>query len=174
MSKKEKYGYRETFPRFYRADFELQQKVGTGALDADSVAKAQQYLDSVSVDVAPQIREMLTAMQTAMAEARKLSYDREEFLPAISKPLMDIKSISGMFHEMMVCRVAAFVLTFIEDVRKLDIDVLDILDAFVRVARTLLDMKIRDETNEHGQSFLAEIRAACKRYYDKQAAAKGG
>lgn len=174
MAKKDKYGYRETFPRYYKADFELQQKIGTGSLDGDAVAKVQQYLDTASSDVIPQLREDLAAMEKVLAEARTMNYDREQFLPNITKPLMNVKALSGMFHEMMVCRVSAFMLTFLEDVRKFDDDVAEIIGAYLKVTKTLMDLKIKEETNPHGQSFLAEIRNACKRYYDKQANAVRG
>jgi len=174
MAKKDKYGYKETFPRYFKADYELQQKIGTGTLDAESVAKVQQYLDSVQSDITPQLREDLSAMEAALTEARKTKYDREQFLNTITKPLMNVKSLSGMFHEMMVCRVSAFVLTFLEDVKKFDDDVAEIIGAYLKVSNTLLDLKIKDETNPHGQSFLAEIRNACKRYYDKQQASVKG
>ena len=174
MAGKDKYGYRESLPRFFKADHDLQRKVGTGSLDSGSVAKVQQYLDSVQTDIAPQLKEMLGRMDALMAEVKAMSYGREEFLPKLTKELMDVKSFSGMFHEAMVCRVSAFLLTFIEDVRKLDNDVVEIFGAYLKVAKTLVDLKIKDETNPHGQSFLTEIRNACKRYYDKQASAVKG
>ena len=169
MSKKDKYGYRETFPRYFKADYELQNKVGTGTLDTAAVSKVQEYLDTIQTDVTPQLRDTLDLIESALATARSTTYGREEFLPAVTKPLMDVKALSGMFGQMMVCRVSAFVLTFVEDVRKLDSDVLDIVGGYLKVARTLIDLGIKEETNPHGQSFLAEIRNACKRYYDKQA-----
>ncbi len=174
MAKKDKYGYRETYPRFYKADLELQKKVGTGTLDQDAIGKVQDYLDGVNTDVTPQLREMLDAMAGNLAEARRVSYGREEFLPKITKPLMDVKSLAGMFHEMMLCRISAFLLTFLEDIRKFDDDIAEIIGAYLKVAKTLLDLKIKDETNPHGQSFLAELRGATKRYYDKQTAAVRG
>lgn len=173
MAGKDKYGYRESYPRYYKADYELQKKVGTGTLDQEAVGKVQTYLDSVQNDITPEIRNSIDIIEKSLNEAKQTSYNREEFLPNITKPLMDVKSVSGMFHEMMVCRVSAFVLTFLEDVRKFDNDVADIIGAYIKVARTLLDLKIKDETNPHGQSFLTEIRNACKRYYDKQSTAKG-
>ena len=173
MAKKEKYGHRESYPRFFKADPELMAKVGSGTLDADVIAKAQDYMSSVTMDIVPSLRQNLDEIQTALANARTVNYDREEFLPQIVKPLMDIKSLSGMFQELMVCRVSAFVLTFLEDVKKFDNDVADIIAAYVKVVETLLDLKIKDETNPHGQSFLTEIRSATKRYYDKHTQSVG-
>ncbi len=167
MARKDKYGYRETFPRFYKADYELQQKIGIGSLDPVAFSKAQEYLDSVQVDIIPQLRDILIEIETVLAEAAKVTYEREEFLPKITKPIMDIKSNAGMFHEMMVCRVSSFMLTFLEDVRKFDKDILEIIGAYIKVIKMLLDLKIKDEKNTLGQSFLAEIRNATKRYYDK-------
>lgn len=174
MAGKDKYGHRETFPRFFKADYELQKKVGTGTLDPNTVSKVQTYLDSVQADITPELRAHLDAINLALAEARKVNYEREAFLPQILKPLMDTKSLGGMYHEMMICRISSFVLTFLEDVRKLDNDVIDIVTAYTKVAKLMMDLKIKDETNPHGQSFLSEIRNACKRYYDKQSAAIRG
>lgn len=169
MAKKEKYGHRETYPRFFKADHELQNRIGTGSLDPEALAKAHEYMSKVQTDIVPELRANLDHITGALAEARKINYDREEFLPGIVKPLMNVKSLSGMFQELMVCRVSAFLLTFLEDVKKFDNDVADIIEAYTKVANTLLDLKIREETNPHGQSFLTEIRNACKRYYDKHA-----
>lgn len=174
MAGKDKYGYKESFPRYLKADFELQQKVGTGSMDPEAVAKVQNYLDSVKTDVTPQLKELLAELEKSLGEAREVKYEREQFLPKILRPLMNVKSISGMFHEMMICRVSAFILTFLEDVRKFDDDIVDIIAAYVKVIRTLMDLKIKDEINPHGQSFLAEIRSACKRYYEKQSSAIKG
>ena len=170
MAKKDKYKHSETFPRFYKADVELQQRIGTGTLDPAVIARAQEYMNTDAVDIAPELRMYMDQLAASVAEARKINYQREEFLPGILRSLMNIKSDSGMFQQMMVCRISAFVLTFLEDVQKFDNDIVEILDAYMKVTRTLLDLDIRDETNPHGQSFLTEIRAACKRYYEKHAA----
>ncbi|HEY8964343.1 MAG TPA: hypothetical protein VIN59_07785 [Alphaproteobacteria bacterium] len=169
MAKKDKYGHRESFPRFYKADHELQQRVGTGQLDPDVITKAQDYMNNVQTDIMPELRKYLDEVTGTLSEARKINYQREEFLPSIVRPLMNIKSVSGMFKELMICRVSAFVLTFLEDVKKFDNDIVDIIEAYTKVVKTLMDLKIKDETNPHGQSFLTEIRNACKRYYDKHA-----
>lgn len=174
MVKKDKYSNRETFPRFFKADFTLQNKIGTGTLDAEAVAKVQQYLDGVDTDVSADIRDSLAKIQSGLSAARSVSYGREEFLPQVIKPLMDIKALSGTFHEMMICRVSSFVLTFLEDVRAFDNDVVDIIDAYIKVVKVLMELKIKDETNPNGQSFLSEIRNACKRYYDKRTTATRG
>jgi len=173
MAKKEKYGHRDTYPRFYKADNELQQRVGTGTLDPANVSRAQEYMNSYAVDIVPQLRMYLESLNSMLDEARTVNYQREEFLPPVLKTLMNVKSDSGMFQEMMVCRISAFVLTFMEDIQKFDNDIVEILDAYLKVSKTLLDLKIRDETNPHGQSFLSEIRAACKRYYEKRAVNTG-
>jgi hypothetical protein len=174
MAKKDKYAPRETLPRFYKADFELQKKIGTGTLDFATVAKMQAYLDALTTDVTPELRGHMDEILKILSEIQAMEYNREEFLPQITRALMNMKAISGMFHHMAVCRISAFLLTFLEDVRKFDNDVFEIVTAFTTVTKTLLDMNIRQETNPLGQTFLTEIRSACKRYYDKQAAAIKG
>jgi hypothetical protein len=174
MARKDKYGFRESLPRFYKSDYELQQKAGTGTLDAEKIAKLQTYLDNVQVDIVPQLLESLGALQVSADEAAQINYGREEFLPQITKSIMDIKSNSGMFHEMAVCRISSFMLTFLDDVRKCDQDILNIIAAYIKVIKMLLDLKIKQETDPVGQTCLAEIRNVTKRYYDKSAAAIKG
>jgi hypothetical protein len=168
MARKDKYGFREAFPRFYKADPELKQKVGVGTLDPAVISKAQSYLDAVQTDVTPHLYEALFQIDTTLADAAQMVYGREQFLPKITKLIMDIKSNSGMFHELMVCRVSSFVLTFLDDVRNLDRGVFDIISAYVKVVKLLLDLKIKEDTNPQGQACLAEIKNAAKRYYDKR------
>lgn len=168
MAKKDKYAHTDGYPRFYKADFELQKKIGTGPLDQGVVAKVQAYLDSAKPDVKPQLRLHLAEIVMMIGTIESTGM-KETYIPIITRELMNIKSISGMFHEMMICRVSAFLLTFLEDARKFDRYVVEIVAAYTRVTKILLDMNIKEETNPHGQAFLTEIRNACRRYHGKQA-----
>jgi len=167
MVKRDKYASRDGFPRFYKASYELQQRVGTGTVEQARIEKAQEYLDTVQIDVVPLIREKLALLEDRIATAREVAYEREEFLTGLLRPLMDVKSLSGMFHWPVVSRISAFVLSFMEDVRRLDDDVLEIITMHNRVIRLLMDRNTPDDDDPHGQAFLTELRAATKRYYDR-------
>lgn len=164
---KDKYAARDGFPHFFKASAELQQKIGTGSVDTATLQRMQSYLDAVKIDVIPLLRERLVTLDERIAAARTVSYEREEFLNSILRPLMDIKSISGMFHWPVVSRISGFVLTFVEDVRRLDDNVLDIVDAHNRSVRLLLDRGTPEGSESHGTAFLTEIRNATRRYYEK-------
>lgn len=167
-AKKDKYAKTDGFPRFYKADFELQKKIGAGPLDQGVVAKVQAYLDSAKPDVKPQLRLYLAEIVMMIGTIESTGM-KETYIPIITRELMNIKSLSGMFHEMMICRVSAFVLTFLEDARKFDSHVVEIVSAYTRVINVLLTMSIKEETNPVGQELLTEIRNACRRYHGKQA-----
>lgn len=172
MNRKDKYAARDGFPRFFRASAELQQKIGTnGTVDTATIERMQGYLDAVKIDVIPLLRERLDTIDERVASTRGIAYEREEFLNGILRPLMDVKSISGMFHWPTVSRLSGFVLTFIEDVRRLDNNVLDIVDAHNRSVRLLLDRGTPQGGETHATAFLTEIRNATRRYYEKYASA---
>ena len=170
MAGKDKYGFRESFPRFLKPDSELKAKVGSGGIATDVVSEAQNYLAARQTDVAPQLGTYLLALEAGIDEARNATTAKDQLLPRIAKPVMNLKATSGMFGEMMLCRVSALVLTFLEDVRRLDADILLIMSAYLKVAKTLIHLKIRSETDPAGQVLLVEMRQACNRYYERQSA----
>lgn len=167
MVKKDKYANTQGYPRFYKADTELQKKIGAGPLDQSVVAKVQAYMDSNKVDIKPELRMHLAEIVVMLGQIQATGMN-ETYIPVITRELMNIKSLSGMFQEMMICRISAFLLTFLEDARKFDNHVIEIVAAYTRVTKALLGLNIRDETNPHGQEFLTEIRNACRRYHGKQ------
>lgn len=169
MAGKDKYGYRESFPRFFKPDSELKSKVGDGGVASDLVAEAQSYLGGLDTDIAPQLGSYLLALHSILDEARTAASTPATLLPRLSKPIMNLKATSGMFGQMMLCRVSAQVLTFLEDIRTIDGDVLRILDAYGKVAKILIHLGITSETDPAGQMLLVEIRHACNRYYAKHA-----
>lgn len=169
MAGKEKFGYRASSPKFFKPDSGLKNKVGNGAPDRAAVGEAQRYLDTLETDIAPQLGTYVLALQTAVDDARGASALLPEHLARLSRPLMDVKAMSGMFGEMMLCRVSAMLLAFLEDVRRLDAEVLQIVDTYLKVAKTLIHLKLRSETDPAGQVLLVEIRQACTRYYEKHA-----
>jgi len=166
MAGKEKFGYRPSSSSLFKSDSDLKSRVGNGVLDPAAVVEAQRYLDTLQTDIAPQLGAYVLALQAAVDDARAGS--APQHLARLSRALMDVKAMSGMFGEMMLCRVSALLLTFLEDVRRLDGEVLQIVDTYLKVAKTLIHLKIRSETDAAGQTLLVEIRRACTRYYEKQ------
>ncbi|NBU58515.1 MAG: hypothetical protein EBS23_01810 [Betaproteobacteria bacterium] len=169
MAGKDKYGFRESFPRFFKPDTELKSKVGGGGVDADLLSEAHTYLEGLDTNVAPQIAAYLLALQAALDEARTAAATPTA-LPRLTKPIMNVKATSGMFGDMMLCRVSTLVLTFLEDIRTVDADILRIVDSYCKVAKILIHHGIRSETDPNGQALLVEIRQACNRYYARQSA----
>jgi len=167
MAGKAKYGYRASVPRFFKPDSELKSKVGDGGVATDLVSEAQSYLEGLDTDVAPQLGIDLLALQAILDEARTAASAPTTLLPRLTKPIMNLKATSGMFGQMMLCRVSALVLTFADDIRTIDPDVLRILDAYSKVAKILIHLGITSETDPAGQKLLVEIRQACNRYYAK-------
>lgn len=174
MAKKDKYGWRETFPRYYKADLELQQKVGTGTIDPKVIEAMQERMQAIATDITPELQKDLAVIEAARSAAHAQPYDGDMHRPAIVRAIMNIKSNGGMFGHLMVSRVAAHILSFLEDVKKLDPDVLEILGAFTKVTSVMLAKDMRDEKSAEGQVLLNEVRNACNRYHEKQQAAIAG
>jgi hypothetical protein len=165
MAGKDKYGYRKSVPRFFKPDSELKSKLGDGGVSTDLVSEAQSYLRDLDTDVAPQLGIDLLALQAILDEARTAASAPAKILPRLTNPIMNLKATSGMFGQMMLCRVSALVLTFLDDIRTVDGDVLRILDTYAKVAKVLIHLRMTSETDPAGQTLLVEIRQACNRYY---------
>lgn len=157
-----------TTPSFKRipADTTLRDKIGTGhRLDATIIPAMQHAARQTKGDVSTLIKQHLVAIKETLAQAASTTYGREEYLPTLSRHIMDIKSLGGMFGFPTISAPADVLLAQIDENTRLDDDLMEIISGFIRLSvRQLSDEK--QETYE-AQKLATSMAEACKRYQDK-------
>lgn len=167
-------GLEERLPRVIKANNLLQQKVGTGKIDPFVLEKIQSYLDSVTIDFNEIAEPHLIKIKMLMDEAGRSPYGREDFIEEMVKPIMELKATGGVFNEPVIANVSGMVLGILENVRRLDDDMLDILRSHNIAINTIVHAGIRNVDDRRAIDLMAELKQACMRYYNRTRAASMG
>lgn len=153
----------------------IKQKVGHGGITDEILNKAQDLLESVSVDF-PAMAEMhLDSLSSAISYIRqvrsagkKIKKDaEEELINSLIYPAMQLKAHGGMFKYDLVTRIADNMIHFLEVVRKMDDDAMEIIEAHNTTLRAIVHSKISGNGGKKGKALLGELHEACRRYFSK-------
>ena len=159
-------------PRVIKARKTLQQKVGTGQIDPALIEKMQDFLDNLVIDFTPIATKFLGKIDELLADLPDNDYDREYYLNEIMNPIMDLKAMGGMFNEQIISSISGTVLRLLENMHRLDNDVVAIIKAHNAAIRTAISLNVRSMEDQRAQALLKETKQACKRYLDKNMAKK--
>jgi hypothetical protein len=153
----------------------LQAKIGRGAVDEKTILKSQKIIDNNDFDFVPMGEEFLQALDKALGEAKKAeSPSAANLLEELREPVMQLKANAAMFGYPLVSVLASIMLNFLESVKTLDRDVIEIVDAHRRTLEIIIRNKMQGEGGDYGVELQKELRNACRRYFAKQASTGTG
>jgi hypothetical protein len=155
-------------PRKIRATNDLRQKIGPVAtIEEKNVLQAQRMIDKPRIDFQPYAMEYIQTVESIVTELRTMGYDRENEYNRMTVPIAQLKGQASMFGNPFVSEISAKLLRFLEHYKRLDDDVLQILEAYCRTVRLAYDRYITDGDSPEGQKLAAEMNAAAQRYISK-------
>ncbi len=154
--------------RIYKASKMLQQKVGAGPLNEDDIERMQMAMDSNNVDFAPLGQKFLDELAAALKRARTEDIHFEEKKKIITAPVMQLKANAAIFHYHMVGNLANVMLSFLEAIKDMDKDALDIVAAHHTSLNAILLKRMSGDGGEMGDLMVSELKDACARYYAKK------
>lgn len=154
--------------RVYRANFMLQQKVGSGPLDEETVKKCQTAIDNNEVDFTPLGLQYLGNLQEAINKAKSPDTDIQEAKQLLTQPVMELKANATFFHYSLIGNLANIMLSFLESIDQLDKDAVDIVEAHHKTLHAIIIKKMAGDGGEHGAIMVKELKDACARYYAKR------
>lgn len=150
----------------------IKAKIGAGGLNESILDRAQQLLESNTVDFAPLAEIYLKNMMLGIETARKELLTKDELteegkISLILYPCVQLKANGGMFHFPLVTRAADRFVQFIEVVERLDEETLEIAQAFHTAIRVIVASKIKGDGGVQGNALIEELNNACMRYFEK-------
>lgn len=154
--------------KIIKANYRLQQKIGSGPLDPRAVLKSQQAIDNNTVDFAPIGLAILTKMQQAAELGKNADISAKDVKAAITAPVMELKAHAALFHYSLIGNLANVMLNFLEAIQEIDNDVLDIIRAHHDTLHMIIVREIRGGGGDSGRTLIAELQQACDRYYHKK------
>ncbi len=154
--------------KVYKANKELQTKIGTGKLDEKIVKKCQDVMDNNDVEFAPLAMEYLDKLKEAIDKASNKELETKEAVAAMTAPVMQLKANASTFKYGLIGNLANVMLSFLEGVKELDNDVISIVGAHHQTLSAIVMKKMKGDGGTHGQQMEAELKGACARYFAKR------
>ena len=151
-----------------KANFDLQRKVGKGPIDETVIRKSQNLIDNNTVDFAPVALEILDRLLLAIEDSKKPQYTFEDLKEMFTRPVMELKANAAIFHYDLVGQLAAVMLGFLERIKVIDADAIDIVRAHHTSLHMIVSKKISGPGGAMGESLVKELQFACDRYYNKK------
>ena len=149
----------------------LQAQLGTGSIDVTKIEKGQKIIESNKVDFIPLAQKILDEMDAALAKARVYQPEARPMplLEQIGACVMQLKGNGAMFGYSLISDLAGIVLNFIESIKKLDDDALDICEAHHMTIKHLIGSRIKGDGGELGVKLREELNDAFRRYFARYA-----
>lgn len=155
-----------------KANLDLQKKVGTGSIDEKKVEKAQDVIKNNKVDFAPIAKPHLDELSQAIKASMGLKNpsNEKEILESYMTPIMNIKANAATFNYSLISGLAGTVLTFLEDAKKYDKKVVQIVDLLYKTTLLILARKMSGDGGAEGRALLAAFHDVCQKTMKKIAA----
>ncbi len=160
------YSDKEQDVEVIKADYLLQAKVGTGKIPAKLIKKGQNEIDKNDFDFVPLAQEFLKELAVNLEESRKLA-DKIRLKNEITNSVMQLKANASTFHYDLVGTLAGNMLDFIEEIKEIDEDVIEITNAHYRTISALIAKRMAGTGGPFGKELEQELGNACQRYFTK-------
>lgn len=154
-----------------KASYALKTKTGIGPVEEKAISRAQKTMDDNNVDFQPMAKKFLAQLETAIQNARGNTIDLpEKLVRQMTEPVMQLKANAGMFKAGLISRLTNIMLDFLETVKTLDDDVIDIVEAHHNTLNLIISSKAHIDDGAHGAQLEKELKDACARYFAKSKA----
>lgn len=155
--------------RIIKTENKLQQKVGSGDVAKERIEATEKAIENTDVDFEPMAMEFLSVLTESVEQAKNAKEeDGARALQNMVKPVMDLKANAKMFGYPLVTELANVMLSFLDNIKKLDVDVIEIVDAHRKTLNLIVKGKMSGPAGEKGALLVQELKGACARYYSKK------
>lgn len=151
-----------------KASYDLQKKVGQGPIDDATIKFSQTLIDSNGVDFGPLALLILQRLKDALDQAGNAGVSFDDLKELFIKPVMELKANAAIFHYDLVGELAAIMLGFLENIKIMDSDAIEIVRAHHTSLHMIVTRKLTGDGGEAGKALVNELKHACDRYYLKK------
>jgi len=160
--------YGVSLPRRMKAEKSLRARIGPNVkITDDQIGKAQEILDDHTIDFTPYAINYLRQIKEALEMAKHESYLHQEEYNLIVMPMIQIKGQGGMFGNQLASEVSEMVLKLLEHYKRLDNDMLILLEAYCKTIQLSYDKKLYNIETPGGRVLVSEIGYAMERYTER-------
>lgn len=148
----------------------IKDKVGSGGLDMHIIAAAQKIIEKNDADFLPHAQRHLYALREGirLTQTQRNRFDIDGLLATIAQPALQLKANGSMFGYPLITHIADLMIRFLEVVKDLDDDAMDVINGFGTALNAVIVGNMNGSGGEDGQNLYRALEEACQRYFNKQ------
>lgn len=154
--------------KIIKANYRLQHKVGAGPLDQNAVKASQNVIENNVVDFQPLGLALLKKLEDGIALASDPAVTMQQMKDVLTTPVMELKANAAIFHYTLITNLANIVLSFLEAIKIMDVDAINIVSAHSKTLHMIIVRQMSGDGGEAGKQLATELQQACDRYYHKR------
>jgi len=158
---------RKSNATFYHPPNVLREKIGSGGIDARLLEKCEEYIAQNQLDFMPFAQTLIARIDALIEEVRKQGRRDKAVVEALAQPMMELKANGEMFRYRLLTEVAGTGLDFLENIKTLNDDGLEILIAHQAALHVIINNQLRGDGGAAGRALAEELYSAARRYYNK-------
>lgn len=151
--------------KIIKPSYLLRAKIGTGFLSLKIIERCRRVFDSNTVDFAPMAMEELDRLEIIIAGAKSKTLTRDEAAGKMTEIIMQLKANASMFNYPLVSRLAAIMLGFLESMKEIDDNAIEIVSAHHKTLKVIIAKKMSGDGGVTGRKLEEELTYACARYF---------
>lgn len=147
----------------------LKQKIGSGGLDAATIAKAEQTLENNTIDFKPIATDLLKEMDASIESARKSKIEDEALVEALIYPAAQFLALGSVFHYPIISDISDNLVGFLETIATPPSEeTLEIVTAHRMAISVALNNNMTGKHPPQGAELKHSLVEVCQRYYRTQ------
>lgn len=160
--------YGISVPRMIKATKSLRSRIGpTAQITEEQIENAQEVINNPRSNYRLQALNHIRSIEGAIEMARAESYFHDDQFDMLIVPLVKIKGEAAMFGNPLVSEISAKMVRFIEHYRRLDEDMLQLIEGYCKTIRISYEEEYSEIDSPEGRDILRELSHAMERYAEK-------
>lgn len=143
----------------------LKEKLGSGGLDKSIIAKAQQQLESNTVDFKPIGAHLLGMLDKTLQDIHSGKLRGKAAVKSLLYPVMELKAQGTMFHYPLITDISDTLINFLETVTEVNSDVLSLVNGYKMAATAIFSKGLKGNGGTAGNELRATLSDAYNRFY---------
>ena len=147
----------------------LKEKVGDGGLPQTIIELADEKKNEIKLDVMAFVTEETRKLHDAVMKARETNNFNTDknIVKSLIFPVVQMKANGGVMGYEVITDVSTQFLGFIDGLKSLDADILDICESYAVTLQIFVKKEIKTSNNPDAQRLIEELSDACDRYHKK-------
>lgn len=145
----------------------LKEKMGSGGLDPNIIAKAQERMDANTIDFKPIGTHLLRLVDEALQDMRSGKLRGKAAIHKLLHPIIELKAQGTMFRYPLISDISGTLGYFLETVPENSPEVIELVTAYKMACTAIFSKNLTGQGGAVGKQLQAELADVYRRFYKK-------